>query len=416
MKTRLWIRTLAISSIAIGTMSVPQKGFSAWIAAGGDLIGDEFNPWYIQNTKTVKACIVADSNSFPAHSKLVETVQTAWNFWVEDFKYSKSIGHMYFDIKNRKFFSADFTVATQTLQITDCGSDTDLKIQFGTLDEKQSLFLNTGVFSLAKTVRTYYDNANLRARGFLYIAPQVGEQMKKLNNDNSKRFLSHFLIHEFGHIFGLKHFDGADINLMSSDYLSGFYRDMVYSLKSDSEPIVKEPRAFFNYHDTVEILSNPNTCISNSDDSGIKGILDPMNLAKCIELPKFKSGKDKFTIMGRLDDNSKIKLGEISLQDKISIDEFEAINLRVTSNATDVFPGLSDFLKTKDTALLQGNIFVKTGWKGQYSSSSSNSSIPMIIIPNRNNSISLIGNFKDDPISTFEKYRARETKHKKTNK
>ena len=155
MKNRLWIRTLAISSIAIATVSVPQKGFSAWIAAGGDLIGDEFNPWYIQNSKTVRACIVTDPNSFPDHSKLVETVQTAWNFWVEDFKYSKSIGHMYFDIKNRKFLSADFKVATQTLEITDCGSDTDLKIQFGILDEKQSLFLNTGVFSLAKTVRTY---------------------------------------------------------------------------------------------------------------------------------------------------------------------------------------------------------------------------------------------------------------------
>ena len=155
MKNRLWIRTLAISSIAIATVSVPQKGFSAWIAAGGDLIGDEFNPWYIQNSKTVRACIVADPNSFPDHSKLAETVQTAWNFWVEDFKYSKSIGHMYFDIKNRKFLSADFKVATQTLEITDCGSDTDLKIQFGILDEKQSLFLNTGVFSLAKTVRTY---------------------------------------------------------------------------------------------------------------------------------------------------------------------------------------------------------------------------------------------------------------------
>ena len=50
--------------IGVGLWLAASSVQAGWISGGGELTGDSRNPWFIDNTATVKACILIDHEHF----------------------------------------------------------------------------------------------------------------------------------------------------------------------------------------------------------------------------------------------------------------------------------------------------------------------------------------------------------------
>ncbi len=210
MKT--WI--LAINSV-IGLYSVTAHG--AWSSSGGGLNRTANNPWFInENTKIVSYCVVVDSKHFPySDDEVDKTIQAGVSYW----KKQASLAHLENGISDVPLVTA------QVFQrITTCDEAT-IKFQFGflTTEQKQNIPEFRSFLSLA--VMTDYDVTNLRGRGFLYFAPETGQDIPSANFIRQKFWsfgdgliLRDAIFHELGHVFGVEH-RGEVFNLMNEFHL-----------------------------------------------------------------------------------------------------------------------------------------------------------------------------------------------------
>lgn len=193
------------------------SAFAGWSSGGGNLTKNSQNPWFLNNTTHVRYCVLVDEKNFGASTKLIhENIEKAIAYWKSEFPYAvlpemKKLGRL--------------GLATQTFEKVDCDDETDIRLQFGVLSEKQSRFLKTPRESGAVTVRTHYSEESLRAKGFLYFSPARGPLAYDLpgtppdvweKNQGALLYLT--LVHEFGHVFGLNHF-GTNDQLMSEGFV-----------------------------------------------------------------------------------------------------------------------------------------------------------------------------------------------------
>lgn len=184
-------------------MLVNSAAFAGWNSGGGALLKDGENPWFIQNTRRVEYCIQADPAAFHQDLAVVDQkIGEALEYWKDEFSRSWTP-----EINRIKVASA-----TQEFVRTACAPNTDLVFQMGILTPEQIRYLGNPRDFVSVAVRTDYDPVQLRGKGFIYIAADTGPLRPAAKNMLSDpwRFvdggiLYRVLVHELGHVFGLKH-------------------------------------------------------------------------------------------------------------------------------------------------------------------------------------------------------------------
>lgn len=188
-------------------------------SGGGSIFADQVNPWFLQNTPTVRYCIKTSpdfSSIDPVTLQIM--IDSAFEFWKKEFKKVKT-GH--------QFITPQVQIATQDFYHTKCDDKVDLVFQLGVISEEQKKLISNFPSVIGIAFRESYDEVNLKGRGFIYIAPEKGPLRPVSDNfalapwsetrEDEHEKLKVTLLHEIGHIFGLQdEFQGDD----NSDLMS----------------------------------------------------------------------------------------------------------------------------------------------------------------------------------------------------
>lgn len=223
---------LAIFTLVAGLW--PVQAFAGWNSGGGKLLKHATNPWFLENTADVEYCIDFDQNYFDVgQERLEQLVGEALSEWKLAFAYAKD--RTYEEGELEPF--GQLRVATQNFWLTKCHADVDIRFQFGKLSKTQAeKYFNDPRKFVGTAVRTHYDLKQLTSKGFVYIAPMDGPLRPELQNmhpnpwivDNNS-ILKVIIMHEIGHIFGMKHENGlmAEViseRLMNEDFVNSVIR------------------------------------------------------------------------------------------------------------------------------------------------------------------------------------------------
>ena len=182
-----------------------------WSSGGGEILKTSTNPWFVQNTKDVHYCVEADPVYFGNLWKSPkEIIETAVAYWKTEF--------------SRTWATDQIKIATQNFVYQPkCSAKTDITFYLGLLPPNSGIYIRDPRSFVSLAVRTGYDEVNLRGRGFVYVAPDDGPLSyegaglpKKAWHDRDGIKLTHVLIHELGHVFGLPHIERTII--MSERY------------------------------------------------------------------------------------------------------------------------------------------------------------------------------------------------------
>jgi len=255
---------------------------AGWVSGGGEFTSDSTNPWWIDNTKNVQYCIKIDEENFGTD---VSTVRNALNGAVAYWNFQLSL------VKRK--YNSDLKiwlprVGTQSFEEVTCDKPHDLTLQFGVLTAEQTAFFSQGPALAAVSVRTDYDKKNLRAKGFVYLAPEKGDLAPKFFDLVERPWIGHdgsaaleaTLIHEFGHIFGFHHEPG--FGLFSHDFPQYVRRKVSRQLDDGSVDgtigslgfqvnFLKQIKIFKSHplpHDWFEV-----TCLFSAECAGILSAL-----------------------------------------------------------------------------------------------------------------------------------------------
>lgn len=210
--TKFALQTLSL--LLFSSLAVAGDG---WTSAGGEGVREARNPWFLNNVREVSYCIEIDSANFGATAETAQAkVKKALDFWQSEF--SKA------SLPSLPTFGA-LKIASQNFVAKSCDESTDLRFQFGVLSADQIARLKKPQDFAALSVRTQYSQKDLRAQGFVYIAPTHGPLAYRADGflqdvwsrDQSEN-LYLTLVHELGHVFGLPHL-GSYGELMSEGYI-----------------------------------------------------------------------------------------------------------------------------------------------------------------------------------------------------
>lgn len=206
-----WLNKTFMSAV-VG-LSMANAG--GWVVGGGELIGDNNNPWFLHNTAEVKYCLILDESNFGLSRQDSEKIiQKGFQFWMRQFAEQFNT-------------QPNFPIGRQTFKQVECNQNPDIQFQFGVLDLEQLNKLKDMERKIAFTVRTDYDRVNMKGKGFVYISPEAGPL--KVQNprvvdrpwSRSKSVFAQFvLIHELGHIFGMKH--DSNLSIMEEGFVERF--------------------------------------------------------------------------------------------------------------------------------------------------------------------------------------------------
>lgn len=187
-------------------------------SGGGNIYGDQLNPWFLQNTKTVTYCVeIAPEFGAISEERVLEIISDSFMYWKKIFASHESSDFAY-------GFKLEAKVATQEfVHVEKCSNDTDITFQMGFLTDEQKVKNSNYSQLLGLAQRTSYNEINLRGKGFIYIAPEEGELRPTSYNLHPKPWshgrnggLRMTLLHELGHIFGLQDHHYDDHGLMSA--------------------------------------------------------------------------------------------------------------------------------------------------------------------------------------------------------
>lgn len=258
-------------------------------SGGGKLIGTEYNPWFLENTATVQYCINIDPSAFkPSRTETTKAVEFAIKKWQSTFQEAMITDPFYRPGEIAPF--DNIRLATQRFIEVECSEDNlDLKFQFGSLTDAQKLQIPDYKSYVGVAVRSEYDIKRLRASGFIYIAADTGQHRPSVKDfaidpwsaaDNA--ILKTVLIHELGHVFGLRHESGFK-NVMSEALIDLYVKQHVVDAIAAKPTLIYDKLLkhlhVFNY--------NPNQVITECHQWSIKGLVELLRLpsdSQCIRL------------------------------------------------------------------------------------------------------------------------------------
>lgn len=190
-----------------------------WISSGGELFQDARNPFFVRNTAQVTYCVLHDTSTFSTSTDTLRAaIRDGIRYWKNEFLKAQMGQPPGSDRRGT------FELGSQTFNEVDCAQNPDLRLLFGygTLSQEERDFLKRPEKYIGVTVRTDYDSATLKGRGFLYFSSDTGEH--KYDNSGQllekawehRRLLDYAILHELGHVFGFPH---AGTGLMSEVFL-----------------------------------------------------------------------------------------------------------------------------------------------------------------------------------------------------
>ena len=178
------LKSFITGSVFTGMTLLGAIGHAGWSSGGGELIRDANNPWFLSNTKDVKYCIQIDEKNFGQTKQQVrERIGKALQFWqiqLKDLEYLE-FGLTHFDSR----------IGTQNFKEELCSDKTDIVFQFGILTAEQKENLKNLSKTIGITVRTDYDEVNMKGKGFVYIAQEAGA-LKPTVDDKIEKMCSSF--------------------------------------------------------------------------------------------------------------------------------------------------------------------------------------------------------------------------------
>ena len=96
---------------------------------------------------------------------------------------------------------------------------------------------------MAYTRRTFYDSRKMLGSGFIYVAPELGALRPDLKEMDSRLWtfsdalrLRLVLIHELGHVFGVRHSGGNDMS-RASDIMNELTPESLVNIDYDTNPV-----------------------------------------------------------------------------------------------------------------------------------------------------------------------------------
>jgi hypothetical protein len=227
-------------------------------SGGGELVADAHNPWFLHNTPVVKYCITASSEfgwDDERYSKIDTAFQSAVSYWNEQIKLAEPYQ------KFRASGSSRVLLGGQRFERTHCADQSiDLHLNLGVLTGEQLALVRDPSRFAALTVRTSYDQENLRGKGFIYIAPDRG--VRAFRGDNiveaawtlgeRNDLLKRTFMHELGHVLGLQHNESPGQWLMSAKFVETMLKKEFYEkYLTEDEPDwllqnYKDPQSMMN--------------------------------------------------------------------------------------------------------------------------------------------------------------------------
>jgi hypothetical protein len=188
----------------IAILLISVNSWAGWVSSGGGLFRDAMNPWFVRNTTDVKYCIRVDKASVSASETDISTaIAEGISYWISEFAKVQGAPAIGF-----------FNLGTQKFSEVAC-SDPDVSIEFlfgvGTLNPKQFAHLVDPTKYVGVTVRTDYDEVNLKGKGFVFFSSDMGPSA--YDNPGSlisqawthSKILKYAILHELGHVFGIPH-------------------------------------------------------------------------------------------------------------------------------------------------------------------------------------------------------------------
>lgn len=189
----------ALVASAAALLVAPAVWAGQWSSGGGELFRDTKNPWFPKSLADVHYCVQIDEVTFGIEREAAErAIETALSYWKNELTGTPA--------------GTTVDVGTQRFLRSGCDEATDLTFQMGVLNGVQHQYLGDPTLYAAIAVRTDYDIATRRGKGFVYVAPESGTLRPTsvdLRPDPwrafSSRLLELVLMHELGHVFGLGH-------------------------------------------------------------------------------------------------------------------------------------------------------------------------------------------------------------------
>lgn len=210
---------------------------------GGLLIGTAANPWFLQNTDKVSYCIDIDEKNFSvSHDAAKKVIERSVDRWKQSFSQANN---SYYTSKDLQPY-APLLIATQQFAEEACSPRTDLRFQLGKLSDDQARLIPKRDNVIAIAVRAEYDTANLRGRGFIYVAANKGPlkpSAQTFSDDPwsvcDECIFEATITHELGHVFGVPHLEGDKVFLMSEKFVE-IITDKVHVMAIQAEKIGSE--------------------------------------------------------------------------------------------------------------------------------------------------------------------------------
>lgn len=303
-------------------------------SGGGNIYGDQLNPWFVHNTKSVSYCVdVSPDFSKLSREKINELVLSAINYWKNLFRdYDQNFAHD---------FEFNIRLGTQDFLFHDeCNEITDLRFQLGHLKPKQLKLIPNFKQLLGIALRESYDPVHLKGKGFIYIAPEEGTLRPYGHNLHKNPWSTHdgislryALIHELGHIFGLPDDHYSHGGIMHAKFLE----------RVASKIAVAQNRTI-----TDRQISSPFGC-----NQKLEGEMN-MHISRVVVPPTNKSEADELEGILQLPSRFKLEFKSINRRINIKVNNMpwgEIELSRFTHETGNIAPAISLYL-TKSQKVL----------------------------------------------------------------
>ncbi|MFW7381770.1 MAG: hypothetical protein ACOH5I_23380 [Oligoflexus sp.] len=225
LKTFMLIGLLLLAFEREGQAMMPEQNLlGGWSGNGGNIYQMTDNVWFL-GEEPIRYCLRPSPNYPLSTVELRDMVAEAFASWWQFFqRYQIGEPGQPFAPFSAKLPQLSMTLAAKEV---DCSQSPELEIYFG--DDNQTLQVYRQLHEdngLGLALRRSYNHQSHRNFGYIWLAAFTSE----------KRKLQHLLLHELGHIFGMKH-----------DSVFVMDRDIALTLKS-----IKSDDPAFAYLGKVE--------------------------------------------------------------------------------------------------------------------------------------------------------------------